>query len=255
MKHRARRTFGGLETAFGHLAVERLSVRVAGETLLTDVSLEVTAGEAVGLLGRDGAGKTICLDAIAGQIRAAGGRVSLNGVDVSRWASDQRACFGLGYLPEAVSIFRGLTAEENVLAALEASEPDPLQRVERLSALLTEFDLTTVRHQTATSLSGGERRRCEVARAMALNPSILLLDEPFRGLDPTSVASTKRVIRTLKDRGVGVLLSDYDVRDLLELTERVYVLHDGRMIFSGNSEELLSDSAMRKVFLGDNFSL
>lgn len=237
------------------LSVHSLSVRINGRTVLGDVSLQVAAREVVAVLGRDGAGKTTCFEAIAGITRASGGWVTLNGIDISDWPSDHRTAFGLGYLPEEVSIFRGLSVEENILAALEASEADPQTREERLESLLADFELGIVRHQSATSLSGGERRRCEVARALALNPTILLLDEPFRGLDPTSVNSTKRLISSLKDHDVGVLVSDYDLHDLLELVTRVYVLHEGRLIFTGSPSELLSDPTVRRAFLGESFSL
>lgn len=246
---------GQQSTSVGHLSVDSLSVRIDGRTILADVSLAVSAREVVAVLGRDGAGKTTCFEAIAGLIRTSGGRVTLNGIDVSVWTSDHRAALGLGYLPEEASIFRGLTVDENLLAALEASEPDQEARAEKLEKLLADFELGTVRHQIATSLSGGERRRCEVARALALNPTVLLLDEPFKGLDPTSVSSTKRLISSLKDHGVGVLVSDYDLHDLLEVVTRAYVLHGGRLIFAGDVSELLSNRDVRRAFLGEGFSL
>ena len=241
--------------AFGHMRVESLSVRAAGRTVLANVSLEVATGEVVALLGRDGAGKTVCLEAIAGLTRASEGRVKFNEVDITDLPSDHRAALGLGYLPEEVSIFRGLTVEENILLALEHSVADATARTARLQRLVADFDLGGVRHQSAMSVSGGERRRCEVARAMALNPTILLLDEPFRGLDPSSVSSTKRMILGLKRRNVGVLVSDYDLHDLLQLTDRVYVLNEGHLIFNGSADELLSDADVRRVFLGESFSL
>jgi len=256
MKHHMANFFTEQRTiAYGHMRVESLSIRAAGRTVLANVSLEVATGEVVALLGRDGAGKTVCLEAIAGLTRASEGRVKLNEVDITDLPSDRRAALGLGYLPEEVSIFRGLSVEENILMALEQSVADPKDRTERLQTLLADFDLGVVRRQSATSVSGGERRRCEVARAMALNPTILLLDEPFRGLDPNSVNSIKGMIHELKRRNVGVLVSDYDLHDLLQLTDRVYVLHQGHLIFNGSADELLSDTDVRRFFLGESFSL
>jgi lipopolysaccharide export system ATP-binding protein len=246
----------GLEPAqFGHLTVESLNVTIAGRSVLRDVSLEVREGEVVGLLGRDGSGKTSCFDAIAGLSRLNGGHVRLNGIDVSSWPIDRRARVGLAYLCEDVSIFRGLTVEENILAALELSEPTDAGRTARLQELVRELNLEGVRKQLATTVSGGERRRCEVARALALKPSIMLLDEPFRGLDPFSVQSTKSLIGTLKRLGIGVLISDYDVRDLVHVIDRAYVLDRGRVIFQGTAAELLADANVRELYLGKTFVL
>lgn len=239
----------------GHLSVRSLSAKVDGDIILSHVSLDVAQGEIVGLLGRDGAGKTTCFEALAGLIPAASGHVLLNGVDITDWPFDRRALLGLTYLSEEPSIFRGLTVEQNISAALEASEPASTDRAAYLEDLLSRFELLAVRSQLANTLSGGERRRCEVARAMALKPTILLLDEPFRGLDPTSIESTKRLIGGLKNCQVGVLVTDYDLHDLLDLTDRVYVLHDGRLIFRGSADEFLADSGVRRVFLGEGFTL
>ena len=242
-------------TAFGHLSVHSLSVERDGLPILKDVSFDVGPGEIVALLGRDGAGKTTCFEAIAGLTRATSGEVRLNGVDISDFPIDHRAGIGLGYLPEDISIFRALTVEDNILLALESSETGDDERAARLEALLGGFELSEVRHQLATTLSGGERRRCEVARTMALNPSIFLLDEPFRGLDPTSIGSIKRVIATLKRQKVGVFVSDYDLHDLLELTDRVCFLHQGRLIFTGGTQEFLANGEVRDLFLGESFLL
>jgi len=240
---------------FGHLSVQSLCAQAGGREVLSRVSLQVAQGEIVGLVGPDGAGKTTCFEALAGLTPATSGHVSLSGLDVTDWPINRRAKLGLAYLSADVSIFRGMTVEENILAALETSEIESEERATHLKTLLVDFELTLVRGQLATTLSGGERRRCEVARAMALSPTILLLDEPFKGLDPTSIASTKRLIGGLKSRHVGVLVSDYDLRDLLELTDRVYVLDQGRLIFSGSADQLLSDANVRRVFLGESFSL
>ena len=240
---------------FGHLSVRSLSIRIGRRTVLDQISLEVAQGEIVGLLGRDGSGKTTFFEALAGLASAAAGQVLLNGVDITRWPIDRRAKLGLAYLSEEVSIFRDLTVEENILLPLEASVNNAAERDRRLEELLAEFELTVMRRQLATTLSGGERRRCEVARALALRPKILLLDEPFRGLDPTSVASVRRLIESLRRRQVGVLVCDYDLHDLLDLTDRVYLLHEGRLIFSGMPDRLLEDAEARRVFLGERFSL
>jgi lipopolysaccharide export system ATP-binding protein len=237
--------------AFGLLWVDDLTVGAGGKPVLTRVSLEVAPGEIVGLLGRDGAGKTSCFQAIAGLIPTVSGRVSLNGEEMTNWPADRRARLGLAYLPEDVSIFRNLTCEENILVALESRETSVINRNSRLETLLADFELKVVRHQPAMSLSGGERRRCEVARSMALKPSVLMLDEPFKGLDPTSIASVKGMIANLKEQGVGVLVSDYDLPDLLQLLDRSYLLHEGRLIFSGSVEQLLSSPDVRAVYLGE----
>jgi len=233
------------------LSVDDLTVNLTGQSVLADVSLDVAAGEIVGLLGRDGAGKTACFQAITGLIRTTSGRVTLSGADVTNWPADLRARHGLAYLPEGVSIFRGLTCEENILMALESPAASDFDPHEVLEKLLEDFELTVVRHQSAISLSGGERRRCEVARSMALKPSVMMLDEPFKGLDPTSITSTARMIASLRESGVGVLVSDYDLPDLLKLLDRVYLLHQGQLIFSGSVEMLLSNSDVRRVYLGE----
>ena len=243
-------------SSFGHLSAQSLTVRLERRAILERISLEVSQGEIVGLLGCDGAGKTTCFEALAGLRPIADGHVFLNNVEITEWPIDCRAKIGLAYLSEDVSIFRDLTVEENILLPLESSAfHDASERLRRLNEILADFELDGVRYQVATSLSGGERRRCEVARAMALNPTILLLDEPFRGLDPTSVASTRRLIDSLRDHDVGVLVSDYDLHDLLALTDRVYLLHEGRLIFSGSSDQLLENVEVRRLFLGDGFSL
>lgn len=241
---------------FGHLSVQSLTVRIDRRVILDRISFEVAQGEIVGLVGRDGAGKTTCFEALAGLRPIADGHVLLNNVEVTEWPIDCRAKIGLAYLSEDVSIFRDLTVEENILLPLERFVThDASERSRRLNEILADFELDGVRDQVATSLSGGERRRCEVARAMALNPTILLLDEPFRGLDPTSVASTRRLIDSLREHDVGVLVSDYDLHDLLALTDRVYLLHEGRLLFSGSSDQLLENAEARRLFLGDGFSL
>jgi lipopolysaccharide export system ATP-binding protein len=192
---------------------------------------------------------------MAGLVPVRSGRIRLNGIEITDWSVDRRARFGLAYLPEEPSVFRGLTVEENIAAVLERREMGTADRAAALEQLLVDFDLTQIRSQVASTISGGERRRCEVARAMALRPVVLLLDEPFRGLDPTSIDSVKRLMVRLRDCEVGVLASDYDLHDLLELTDRVYLLHGGRVAFSGTATQLLGDANAHRVFLGEGFSL
>jgi lipopolysaccharide export system ATP-binding protein len=237
------------------LTVLGLSVSIDRRAVVSDVSLSVSEGEIVALLGRDGAGKTTCFEAIAGLARVEAGQVLLNGCDLTNCPIDRRSALGLAYLSEESSVFSGLTVEENILAVLEVAEHSPAVRSSRLEQLLTDFKLLPVRKQPATSVSGGERRRCEVARAMALDPRILLLDEPFRGLDPMSIVSTKRLMAHLRSHDVGVLVSDYDLHDLIDLIDRAYVLHEGRLVFAGNKEDLLSDPLVRHLYLGDGYSL
>jgi lipopolysaccharide export system ATP-binding protein len=227
---------------------------VVGQADLSDVSLKVAKGETVALLGCDGAGKTTCFDAIAGRVRARRGKILLNGADVTRKPAEQRARLGLGYLAEDISIFSGMTVEGNILAALEFFEPEPLVREARLEQLLQDYGLAALRTQPAFSVSGGERRRCELARAMAHDPAIMLLDQPFRGLDPDSVRTTIAMIRGIQARGVAVLISEYDLFDLLDLIDRAYVLDAGRLIFAGTRDELVSDPLVEEQFLGTGFT-
>lgn len=209
----------------------------------------------MGLLGRDGAGKTSCLEAIAGVRRADAGRIFLNGVDVTDCPIELRARSGLSYLCEEVSIFRSLTIEQNIEIALEDAETDSSARLRQVEALLQEFQIDHVRKQLASSVSGGERRRCEIARAVATEPTIILLDEPFRGLDPMSIREVKQTVCRLRQSGAGLLISDYNVKGMLEVMDRVYVLHEGNVIFTGAAETMLDDSVVRHVYLGESHHL
>lgn len=237
------------------LAVEGLRLTIDGRAVLRDVSLKVARGEVVALLGRDGAGKTLCFEALAGLAPHDQGRMLLGAVDITEWPADERARSGLSYLPEADCIFHGLSVEENIALALELSEADEPRRAVELDRLLQSFKLAPLRAQAASTLSGGERRRCEVARAMAAHPSILMLDEPFRGLDPMAVMDIRGLLEQLKASGVGVLVSDYDLHDLYDVMDRAYVLHEGTLVFSGDREELLSDPEVRRLYLGETFKL
>lgn len=240
---------------FGHLSTEGVNFAVGRQQILSDISLQVASNEIVGLLGRDGSGKTCLYELLAGLVAPTAGRVFLNGADITDCNADGRARHGLAYLPEEPSIFRELTVEQNIRLALDIVEPDERSRYAQLEKLLDSFQLQLVRSQAATSLSGGERRRCEVARALAAQPVILMMDEPFRGLDPMSVVEVAKAVRSLREQGIGVLVSDYDLHDLIDLIDRAYVLHDGRVIFSGTAAELVADPGVRHLYLGESFAL
>ena len=223
--------------------------------VLSDVSLSVGRGEVVGLLGPNGAGKTTCFYSIMGLVKPDSGRIMLDGADITGLPMYRRAILGLGYLPQETSIFRGLTVEQNISAVLELAEPDKAQRAERLEFLLDEFGLTKLRGASAMALSGGERRRCEIARALAATPSIMLLDEPFAGLDPISIADIRDLVKDLKQRQIGVLITDHNVRETLDIVDRACIIYDGRVLFSGSPQELVADENVRRLYLGEGFSL
>ena len=223
--------------------------------VLSDVSLSVGRGEVVGLLGPNGAGKTTCFYSIMGLVKPDSGRIMLDGADITGLPMYRRAILGLGYLPQETSIFRGLTVEQNISAVLELAEPDKAQRAERLEFLLDEFGLTKLRGASAMALSGGERRRCEIARALAATPSIMLLDEPFAGIDPISIADIRDLVKDLKQRHIGVLITDHNVRETLDIVDRACIIYDGRVLFSGSPQELVADENVRRLYLGEGFSL
>jgi lipopolysaccharide export system ATP-binding protein len=237
------------------LATEKICYAIGRNQILSNISIHVDQDEVVGLLGRDGAGKTSLFQLLAGFVAPNSGRVILGGQDITTRVANERVNQGLSYLPEEPSIFRELSVEENIELALSFSESDADVRIARLEQLLQEYQLNRVRGQSATSLSGGERRRCEVARAMATHPVILMLDEPFRGLDPMSVSEVVRTVTSLRERTIGVLISDYDLHDLIELIDRAYVLHEGSVIFDGTAAELITDPVVRHLYLGESFSL
>ena len=219
------------------------------------VSLKINSGEIVGLLGPNGAGKTTSFYMIVGFIRATSGKVFIDGKDVTALPMYERARCGLGYLAQEPTIFRGLTVEENLLAILERLEPNKKARQERVDQLLTEFGLTKLAKQKAWTLSGGEKRRMEIARCMISNPKIILLDEPFVGIDPITVAELRDMIFKLKSRGLGILITDHNVRETLPLTERAYLIYDGKILVEGSPEKLLADENARKLYLGENFKM
>ncbi|MFM9828840.1 MAG: LPS export ABC transporter ATP-binding protein [Sphingomonas sp.] len=237
------------------LAVISIAKAYDRRPVLTDVSVAVGRGQVVGLLGPNGAGKTTCFYSIMGLVKPDSGRIMLDGEDITGLPMYRRAILGLGYLPQETSIFRGLSVEANILSVLELSEPDKTARAARLETLLGEFGLTKLRDAPAMALSGGERRRAEIARALAANPSIMLLDEPFAGIDPISIADIRDLVRELKQRGIGVLITDHNVRETLEIVDRAYIIYDGRVLFTGSPDELVADANVRRLYLGEGFSL
>ena len=223
--------------------------------VLSDVSLTVGKGEVVGLLGPNGAGKTTCFYSVMGLVRPDQGRIILDGQDITGLPMYRRAILGLGYLPQETSIFRGLTVEQNIGAVLEMAEPNKAARAEKLEQLLDEFGLTRLRDSAAMALSGGERRRCEIARALAADPSIVLLDEPFAGIDPLSIADIRDLVKQLKTRSIGVLITDHNVRETLEIVDRACIIYSGQVLFAGSPTELVAHPDVRRLYLGENFQL
>ena len=223
--------------------------------VIHNVSMELRRGEVVALLGPNGSGKTTCFYAIAGLVTPEGGQVLIDGRDVTMLPMYRRARLGIGYLPQEVSIFRGLSVEDNILAVLEIAVPDRHKRRERLEELLSEFSITHLRRTPALALSGGERRRVEIARCLAADPKYLLLDEPFAGVDPIAVGEIRNLVQDLKSRGIGVLITDHNVRETLEIVDRAYILHDGKVLMSGTTDEVVRDETVRRVYLGENFRI
>jgi len=217
------------------------------------VSLAVGRGESVGLLGPNGAGKTTVFYMITGLVPADDGRITIDGENVTPLPMYQRARLGIGYLPQEASIFRGLTVEQNIMAVLELVEPDKKKRKEQLDSLLEEFTITRLRKSPSMALSGGERRRCEIARALASRPSFMLLDEPFAGIDPIAVGDIQQLVRHLTERGIGVLITDHNVRETLSLIDRAYIIYDGQVLTQGKPSEIIANEDVRRVYLGDMF--
>jgi lipopolysaccharide export system ATP-binding protein len=223
--------------------------------VLRDVSISVRRGEVVGLLGPNGAGKTTCFYSIMGLVKPDRGQILLDGVDVTSLPMYRRAALGLGYLPQETSIFRGLSVEDNILAVLEVVEPNKEKRMAALESLLGEFSITRLRKSPSLALSGGERRRCEIARALAASPSIILLDEPFAGIDPISISDIRDLVKHLKDRDIGVLITDHNVRETLEIVDRACIIYDGKVLFEGTPQALVANEDVKRVYLGSNFTL
>ena len=226
-----------------------------GRKVVNEVSLEVNQGEVVGLLGPNGAGKTTTFYMIVGLERPDGGCIYLNGEDITSLPMHLRAQRGLGYLPQEASVFRKLSVEENIRAVLQLMDLTPAEQKRRLEQLLHEFDLERVRHSKAFMLSGGERRRTEIARALATNPAVLLLDEPFAGVDPIAVADLQSIIAHLKGQDLGILITDHNVRETLSITDRAYIMHEGKILVSGSSIDIANDETASKFYLGERFSL
>ena len=239
----------------GGLYATGLGKRYKKRPVVRNVSLSVQRGEAVGLLGPNGAGKTTTFYMITGLVQPDEGRVMMDGHDVTMLPMYRRARLGLGYLPQEASIFRGLTVEQNIRAALQVVEPESDRRAAMLDELLAEFGIAHLRRAPALALSGGERRRCEIARALATHPSYILLDEPLAGIDPIAVGEIRDLVKHLKDRGIGVLITDHNVRETLEIIDRAYILHDGKVLMEGNPQEIVANEDVRRVYLGEKFSL
>ena len=243
------------ENANAGLKVVNLRKSYKNRLIIRDVTLDLARGEVVGLLGPNGSGKTTSFYAIAGLILPEAGQVIIDGQDVTELPMYRRARLGIGYLPQEMSIFRGLSVEDNILAILDISVKDGHKRRERLEELLSDFSIEHLRRAPALALSGGERRRVEIARCLAANPRYLLLDEPFAGVDPISVGDIRNLVTELKTRGIGVLITDHNVRETLEIVDRAYILHEGAMLMSGSARDVVQNENVRRVYLGDNFNI
>ena len=244
-----------LVAANAGLVARNLGKRFKKRPGVRDVSITVQRGEVVGLLGPNGAGKTTCFYIITGLIAPDYGLIQLDGHDITDLPMSRRARLGVGYLPQEASIFRGMTVEANIRAVLEVVEPELDRRQAMLDDLLAEFSISHLRRTPALALSGGERRRVEIARALACQPSFVLLDEPLAGIDPIAVNDIRDLIKHLKDRGIGVLITDHNVRETLDIVDRAYILHDGRVLMEGRPSEIVAHEDVRRVYLGERFSL
>ncbi|KQT61721.1 LPS export ABC transporter ATP-binding protein [Methylobacterium sp. Leaf456] len=239
----------------GVLYVQGLRKSYGARTVVHEAGLTVRNGEAVGLLGPNGAGKTTIFYMITGLVPADRGFISLDGMEITHLPMYQRARLGIGYLPQEASIFRGLTVEDNIRAVLEVAEPDRKARERKLESLLEEFDIARLRKSPSIALSGGERRRCEIARALASSPTFMLLDEPFAGIDPIAVGDIQDLVKHLKQRGIGVLITDHNVRETLGLIDRAYIAHSGRILTEGTPEQIVANEDARRLYLGEDFRL
>ncbi len=237
------------------LRIDHLRKSYRKKTVIRDFSMHLERGEVVALLGPNGSGKTTTFYAVAGLVLPEGGQVRLDGQDVTTLPMYRRAQLGIGYLPQEMSIFRGLSVQDNILAVLDIAEPDRHKRREKLEELLSEFSIEHLRRAPAMALSGGERRRVEIARCLAANPKYLLLDEPFAGVDPISVGDIRHLVADLKKRGIGVLITDHNVRETLEIVDRAYILHEGQVLMSGTPQEVVQNHNVRRVYLGENFRI
>ncbi len=237
------------------LTINNISKSYKKKKVLKDISLTLKKGEAVGLLGPNGAGKTTCFYCVVGLIKPDNGSVMINNRDITNYPMYRRSQMGIGYLPQEASIFRSLSVSDNIMAVLEMVESDKTVREHRLEELLEEFSITHLRHSMSLSLSGGERRRLEIARALATNPSFILLDEPLAGIDPIAVKEIRDLVFHLKYRGLGVLITDHNVRETLDIIDRAYIIHDGHVMMEGTPQEIVEHEGVRKVYLGEGFKL
>ena len=242
-----------LERGQAGLRIVNLRKSYRKRLVIRDVSMDLGRGEVVALLGPNGSGKTTCFYAIAGLVKSEGGRVIVDGREVTTLPMYRRARLGIGYLPQEMSIFRGMPVEDNIMAILEIAVHDRHKRRERLEELLSEFSIEHLRRASALALSGGERRRVEIARCLAAGPKYVLLDEPFAGVDPIAVGEIRHLVADLKNRGIGVLITDHNVQETLQIVDRAYILHDGKVLMSGTTEEVVQNENVRRVYLGDNF--
>ena len=244
-----------LSVAEGDVGLKIVSLRKSyrKRPVIRDVSIDLGRGEVVALLGPNGSGKTTCFYSIAGLVTPEGGRVIIDGREVTTLPMYRRAQMGIGYLPQEMSIFRGMTVEDNIMAILEIAVSNRHQRRERLEELLSEFSIEHLRRASAMALSGGERRRVEIARCLAAGPKYVLLDEPFAGVDPIAVGEIRHLVADLKNRGIGVLITDHNVQETLQIVDRAYILHDGKVLMSGTTQEVIQDENVRRVYLGNNF--
>ena len=237
------------------LRIDHLRKSYRKKVVIRDFSMHLNRGEVVALLGPNGSGKTTTFYSVAGLVSAEGGKVTVDGTDVTTLPMYRRAQLGIGYLPQEMSIFRGLSVQDNISAILDITVKDRHKRRERLEELLSEFSIEHLRRASALALSGGERRRVEIARCLAANPNYLLLDEPFAGVDPISVGDIRHLVADLKKRGIGVLITDHNVRETLEIVDRAYILHDGKVLMSGTPDEVVQNENVRRVYLGENFRI
>ncbi len=235
------------------LKITNLRKSYRKKVVIRDVTLELGRGEVVALLGPNGSGKTTCFYSIAGLVTPEGGKVTIDGREVTTLPMYRRAKLGIGYLPQEMSIFRGMTVEDNIMAILEIAEPNKRKRQIQLEELLSEFSIEHIRRASALALSGGERRRAEIARCLAAGPKYVLLDEPFAGVDPIAVGEIRHLVTELKNRGIGVLITDHNVQETLQIVDRAYILHDGKVLMSGTTAEVVADENVRRVYLGNSF--
>jgi lipopolysaccharide export system ATP-binding protein len=238
-----------------YLEAKNIGKTYNGRRVVRDVSFKLGSGEIIGILGPNGAGKTTSFYILTGLIQPEYGQIFLNDVDITNVPMYRRARLGIGYLPQEPSIFRGLSVQDNILCVLEVVEKDQNKRMQRLEELLAEFSITHLRNTPSIALSGGERRRLEVARCLAMNPKFLLLDEPLAGIDPISINEIKDIIFHLKEKGIGILITDHNVREALFVIDKAFIIHDGTILYSGTPQEIISHADVRRVYLGEEFSL